>query len=248
MWPTVEPMMFLPRRRPWLLALSVLTLLLAACGGEDEELTGGVASVSDLADADAVDAADALQAATDQASTLSAEEAGLALSACMRDAGYNNFPDATVDANGRLNLRGALESSDIDLRDEEVRAQLDTCRDDVGADNFGAAGRGGDRDGIEEALLGYTECLRAEGLDVGDVTLGQPNGGATDGGQGEGQGQPRGEGGAGGDRGGRIAGQLGLDVDDPATAAALEACQGALDEAFVGIGGPGGGAPATTDS
>ena len=150
-------MMLLPSRRPWLLALSVLTLLFAACGGEDEQVTGGVASVSDLADSDAVDAADALQAATDEASTLSAEEAGLALSACMRDAGYTNFPDATVDANGRLDLREVLESSDIDLRDETVRTQLDTCRDDVGADNFGAAGRGGDRDGIEEALLGYTE-------------------------------------------------------------------------------------------
>lgn len=234
-------------RRPCLVALSALTLLLTSCGGEDEEVAGGVASVSDLDATDAVDAADALQAATDETTTLSAEEAGLALSACMRDAGFADFPDASVDANGRLNLRDALQASDIDLRDETIRTQLTTCRDDVGAENFGAGQGGVNREGIEEALLGYTECLRGEGLDVGDITFGQPGAGAgaTGQGQGQGQGQPRGGGGAGGDRAGRIANQLGVDADDPAVAAALDACEGALDEAFAGVGAPGGATPAT---
>jgi hypothetical protein len=242
-------MMLSSPRRPWLLALSLLTLVLAACGGSDEDVTGGVASVNDLGGGDAVAAASELEANGDSAS-LTAEEAGLALSACMRDAGHDDFPDATVDENGRLNLRDILQSTDIDLRDEAVRSQLDNCRDEVGADSFGVGGAGGDRGGIEEALLGFTECLRQEGLDVGDITFGQPGAGAGAGaGQtGDGQGQPRGQGGAGGDRSGRIAGQLGLDADDPTTAAALDSCQGALDEAFAGIGGVGGGTPPTSDS
>ena len=239
-------MMLNSRRLRWLLALSVLTLVLAACGGSDEEVTGGVASVNDL-EGDAVAAADELQASGDSAS-LSAEEAGLALSACMRDAGHDEFPDATVDENGRLNLRDILQSTDIDLRDEAVRAQMDTCRDEVGAESFGVGGAGGDRNGIEESLLGFTECLRQEGLDVGDITFGQPGAEAGAGQTGDGQGAPRGEGGAGEDRSGRIAGQLGLDADDPATAAALDSCQSALDEAFAGIGGPGGDTPPTSDS
>ena len=240
-------MMLSSRRLRWLLALSVLTLVFAACGGGDEEVTGGVASVNDLEGSDAVAAASDLQANGDSAS-LTAEEAGLALSACMRDAGHDEFPDATVDENGRLNLRDILQSTDIDLRDEAVRAQLDTCRDEVGADSFGVGGVGGDRSGIEEALLGFTECLREEGLDVGDITFGQPGAGAGAGQTGDSEGQPRGQGGAGGDRSGRIAGQLGLDAEDPATAAALDSCQGALDEAFAGIGGPGGDTPPTSDS
>ena len=240
-------MMLSSPRRPWLLALAVLTFILAACGGSDEEVTGGVASVNDLEGGDAVAAADELQANSDSAS-LTAEEAGLALSACMRDAGHDEFPDATVDENGRLNLREILQSTDIDLRGEAVRSQLDTCRDEVGADSFGVGGAGGDRSGIEEALLGFTECLRQEGLDVGDITFGQPGAGASAGQTGDGQGAPRGQGGAGGDRSGRIAGQLGLDADDPTTAAALDSCQSALDEAFAGIGGPVGGTTPTSDS
>ena len=214
-------MMLSSPRRPWLLALSVLTLVLAACGGSDEEVTGGVASVNDLEGGDAVAAASKLQANGD-GEPLTAEEAGLALSACMRDAGHDEFPDATVDENGRLNLRDILQSTDIDLRDEAVRSQLDTCREEVDADSFGVGGAGGDRSGIEEALLGFTECLRQEGLDVGDITFGQPGAEAGAGQTGEGQGAPRGQGGAGGDRSGRIAGQLGLDADDPACCDAID--------------------------
>lgn len=241
------------RGRTWLPALFALTLFVTSCGG-DEEVSGGVASISEVAGADAVNAADALQAAADETATLSPEEAGLALSACMRDGGYPDFPDATVDDQGRLNLQAALGASGIDLRDEQVRAQLATCQEAVGTNNFGTAGRGGDRGDIGESLLGYTQCLRDQGLDVGDIAIGQPGaGGAEDGaaspaGDGGRQGQPRGEGGARGDQSGRLAAQLGLDADDPTTAAALDACQGALDEAFAGIGAPGASAPATSDN
>ncbi len=242
-------MTHLPRGCPWLLALLALTFFVASCGGDDPEVTGGVASISELGGTDAVDAADAAQSAADEASTLSPEEAGLALSACMRDGGFPDFPDATVDGEGRLNLQAALGDSGIDLRDEQVRAQLTECQEAVGTTNFGTAGRGGDRGDIGESLLGYTQCLRDQGLDVGDIALGQPQAGAADatadGGR---QGQPRGEGGARGDQSGRLAAQLGLDADDPTTAAALDACQGALDEAFAGIGAPGASAPATSDN
>ena len=260
-----------------LFALLFVVFLAACSGGADGDVTaGGVASASDLNETvqDAEDVANDIVAAdSGDDAAVSAEDAGLALAQCMRDNGIADFPDPTVDANGNLNLRAALADSGLDFQDEGFREQITACQEEVGADNFGAGARGNQREGIQEQLLSYTQCLRDEGLDVGDIEFG---GGAGQGGNGGGQGQnaqgqgqggngggngdgagagrAQGQGGAGqgGGQGGRIANALGLDAEDPATAAALTACEDVLAEAFAGFGGGGGGGgqqqPATTDT
>jgi hypothetical protein len=245
-------------RTPILVAAFLgLAILASACASDGASAeTAGVASVDDL-DASTIDAAAAAATETasdDTSSAVSPEEAGLLLSSCMRENGFDDFPDPTFDSEGNLNLRDAITSSGIDFRDQTVRAQLDVCREEAGADNFGAGGGGNGREAIQEQLLVYTDCLRSEGLDVGDLNFG---GGAQGQGQAQGdgandpprQGQAQGNAGAGGNRGDRIASALGLDADDPDTAAALDACQGTLDEALAGFGARGGApAPSNSDS
>lgn len=256
-----------------LVSAVLFVVFLAACsgGGEGDVTAGGVASASDLNETvqDAEDVAnDIVAAETDDDAVTTAEDAGLALAACMRDNGFESFPDPTVDANGNLNLRAALTDSGLNFQDEGFRDQIGACQEEVGADNFGANARGDQREGIQEQLLSYTQCLRDEGLDVGDIEFGAPGQGQNGQGQGQnaqgqgqggngngngnGQGRAQGQGGAGQGQAGRIANALGLDAEDPATAAALTACEDVLAEAFAGFGGGGGGGgqqqPATTDT
>ena len=116
----------------------------------------------------------------------------------------------------------------------------------------------------------YTQCLRDEGLDVGDLEFGggpgagggnggggagggnggggagggnagNGDGGNGDGNGGGGAGRAQGNGGAGFDPSTRIAGALGLDLEDAAVTAALEVCAPVLEEAFAGFGGGAGG-------
>ena len=237
-------------------------LLLAACGGGDEPATAGVASATDLDEA-AVSAGELAEEAVDDAAAtgeVTAEEAALAFSQCMRDNGFAEFPDPEIGANGQPNLRAAIQNADIDFQSGEFQATAETCRDDVGADNFGAGARNGDaRAGIQENLLVYTQCLRDEGLDVGDIEFGGApgaggqgqggQGGAGNGngqggggnGDGDGAGRAQGNGGAGFNPANRIAQFLDLDLEDPAVTAALEACEPVLEEAFAGFGGGGAG-------
>lgn len=242
--------------------LATLALLLAACGGGDGDSaeTAGVASIDDLDEAttDAVDAAEAEDADTIEPDD--AEEIVLALSQCMRDSGWDDFPDPVPDGNGGFGMRQAILQSGIDFQDPAFRDQLDVCREESGADQLGTGARNANREALEEGLLVYTDCLRAEGLDVGDITFdggpgqGQAQGeaqGQAQGDDGDGRGRPQGEGGAGGDRASRIANRLGLDLDDPATVAALDACEPTLEEALAGFGQGGNGrqpAAGTTDS
>lgn len=247
--------------------LLATALLVAACGGGDDSATTGVASASDLADTaesteevvtDEVIATDA-----DATGDVTAEEAALAFSQCMRDNGFADFPDPEIGANGQPNLRAAIIDSGIDFQDPDFQTFGAECRDEVGADNFGAGGgQGGNaRAAIEENLLVYTQCLRDEGLDVGDIDFGggpgaggqgPGNGGNGNGGGGNGgggNGQAQGNGGAGFNPGTRIAQALDLDPEDPAVIAAQAACEQVLEEAFAGIGGggPQGGAPAAAN-
>ena len=232
-----------PRSFLFLLAIA---FLVAACGGGQDPATTGVASASDLENApeSAEDlAADVVEGA--EAGDVSAEEAALAFSQCMRDNGFADFPDPEIGQNGQPNLRAAIQDANIDFQSEEFQTTSATCRDTAGADNFGAGNRGGDaRAGIQENLLVYTQCLRDEGLDVGDIEFGA--GGAGGAGGGFGAGRAQGNGGAGFDPSARFAAALDLDIEDPEVAAALSACEPVLEEAFAGLGG--GGAPATNNT
>ena len=253
-------------------AFTLLALVATACGGAAENASGGVASAADLEDAptttETVDNEGGAEEDAAGDADLTVEEAGLALAVCMRDNGFPDFPDPEIDGNGGLNLRAIIADSGVDFNDPDFRTQIQTCAGEVGADNLGGGGNRADiQNGVQENLLVYTQCLRDEGLDVGDIDFGggigggaggagggaggAGGGGAGGGGAGGGDGAnagngdgngpgPQGNGGAGGGPGNRIAQFLGLDADDPATAEALAACEDVLAEAFAGIGGGGG--------
>lgn len=223
-----------------LILASCLVLILAACGGgSDSENAAAsssdsneVATLEDTASADTPDAS--VGSATSEADP---EQAALAFSQCMRDEGID-FPDLAVDADGAIELREVVQNME---RNEEFRSAMQTCRPELAAGGFGGGrGNGVDRAELEQGLLAYTDCLRGEGLDVGDLTLGEPGQGQGAG-QGEGAGQGQGpgngerEGGFGG-RAARMMNQLGLDADDPEVAAAIEACESTLDEIFTEFG------------
>ena len=233
------------------IAFAALTVVAAACGGSADSSTEGVASAADLENATTTtETVDEVETVDDESPEITVEEAGLALAVCMRDSGFSDFPDPEIGDNGGLNLRQLIANSGVDFNDPDFREQIQECAGEVGVDNLGGgANRADIQNGIQENLLVYTQCLRDEGLDVGDIDFGGGAGaGANNGdGDGAGGGRAQGNGGAGGGPGARIAQFLGLDASDPDTAAALTACEDVLADAFAGIGGgPGanGGAPA----
>ncbi len=189
----------------------------------------------------------------------SSEEQALAFTQCMRDNGVD-FPDPTVDADGNPSFDGALgrgQEGGFDPQDTSFEDAMTACGDLIEGLSVGPGGGDFDSDAMNEALYVYTQCLRDEGLDVGDITL--------DGGFGGGQGPGGALGGdaagatlapfpddgdqpappADGVRGGgfdstdRFATQLGQDAEDPAWIAANEVCQPALAEAMTSVGVPG---------
>lgn len=221
----------------------VLALALSACknGGDP-----GVASLDDDTGANPNPGA---------TSTMTQEEAALAFAQCMRDNGVD-FPDPTVNADGTPEFDmafGRSQEGGFDPGDTSFRDAMEACGPLIQNVAFGGGpgGLGGQFDPteLEDAMLPYTQCLRDEGLDVGDFTLG---------GQGMGdlrtteepQPMPSASGGfvvggpsgrvddQGFDRSDMLARMLGQDPDDPAWIAASEACQAQLPEEFANGGGP----------
>ncbi len=211
--------------------LAVLALVAGACASSGAEASTSVAS---LGETPAADVSDATSADTDDLAT--AEDAALAFSACMRDEGLD-FPDIGVDANGNPDIRDAFESAGLNPGNDEFRSAMETCGELLAGAGFGGGrGAGGDDTELQDAFVAFSECLRDEGLDVGDF---QPGGGGAGGG-GE-DGPQRGQGGGSGNPGDRLAQALGIDPDDPQVAAALEVCQPMLTDALGDR--PGGGTP-----
>ena len=211
--------------------LCLVALVASACGGESEAAAssndGGVATLAEPAD----------EAASDDEpvdAELAADEAALEFSQCMRDQGLD-FPDIGVDAEGNPDLRSSFVESGITPGSEEFRTGLEACGSILQNAGFGG-GRGNlaDDPAVQDGLVEYSQCLRDEGLAVGDLQLGGGGGGQGANPPEDGQGQ-RGQGG-GIDRAGRIAAFLGIDPDDPEVAAALETCGPILDQLFAQVG------------
>jgi hypothetical protein len=230
----------------------LLTLVLAAtaCGGSGSD-SSQVASLS-------TDGATGATTAT--TAPVDSQEAWLSFAQCMRDNGVD-MQDPTFDADGNLASGGIGPDSGIDMRDETVQTAMGECGDLI-ADLGPGGGNGGpqfDRTAIQDALNGFTECLRDNGVQVDDIDFsvgpgggdgpGGPDGTAPDGAAPQGTGDvpaggfgtppdgsaPTGPGGPGGDGfdpTARIIEQLGLDDTDPAVTAALTTCQPELDAAF----------------
>lgn len=212
-------------------------VLVAACGGGDEEASE-VATLQ--AGEDGVgDAADAAVRTEEPAEELEPDEAALRFSQCMRDQGLD-FPDLSVDAEGNIQMREAFQS--VDRGADGFGEAMDACGEVLQQTGFGGGRRAAAEDpAVQDALLEFSQCVRDAGYDVGDLTLGGPGqGGAPPeadgtGAEGPGAGEGRREEGFGG-RGDRFANQLGLDPDDPEVAATIESCSPIVDEAFAAAG------------
>jgi hypothetical protein len=195
---------------------------------------------------------------TAEAGSESSEEQALAFAQCMRDNGVD-FPDPTVDADGNPSFEGAFgrsEEGGFDPEDTSFQDAIAACSDLMEGMVMGPGGGDFDSGAINEALYAYTQCLRDEGLDVGDITLsgmmggmGGPSGADEPADAGEApaladgeqpEGPPEGVRGGGGDPSDRFAEQLGQDADDPAWIAANEVCQPVLEDAISSAGMPGG--------
>lgn len=211
--------------------LCAVALVASACGGEDEAAAssgdddGGVATLTEPADDAGADEepADA---------ELAADEAALEFSECMRDQGLD-FPDVGVDAEGNPDLRSSFLESGITPGSEEFRTGLEACGSILQNAGFGG-GRGNlaEDPAVQDGLVEYSQCLRDEGLAVGDIQLGGQGANQDQAGDGQAGGQ-----GGGADREGRIAAFLGVDPDDPEVAAALETCGPILDQLFAQVAG-----------
>jgi hypothetical protein len=235
-------------RMAFIIIVGTMALLATACGG-GSGTSAGVASLEDVAGAESTDAGGA---AEDE--SLSPDEAALAFSQCMRDEGLD-FPDIGVNAEGVPDIGDAFQSSGVDRGSDEFRDAIQTCAENLEGIGFGGGGRGAflDNPEIQDAFVEFSECIREQGFDVGDLQLGggpgaggpgaggPPNAGE-DGPQ-PGQGQRQG---GFGDRSGRIASALGLDPDDPDVVAAVDECNPILETALGGFAqgagrGPGAG-------
>jgi hypothetical protein len=215
-------------------AVAVGALALAACGDSGES---GIAHLS----------ADATATPSASADSGTAEEQALAFAQCMRDNGVD-FPDPTVDSEGNLSFEGAFGQSQdggFDPGDTSFRDAQEACGDLMEGLVMGGGAAGGafDSTAMQESMLAYTECLRTEGLDVGDITFDgpglrggeEPPAGVAPTTQPEG-GPPAGEFQGGGDRTDMFAEILGQDSTDPAWIAANEACSPVLEDAMASFG------------
>lgn len=222
-----------------------MVFIAAACGSSSPAAVAEVASL----ETDTPDLEDAADAATiagsETADDLAPDEAALQFSQCMRAEGLD-FPDLSVNAEGEIELREAFQSVDRD--DESFQAAFESCGEVLQQAGFG----GGRREALEstavqDALLDFSACLRADGFDVGDVTLGGPgaggaNGDGTDAGNDAAAGAGAGQQDQGrrepgfGNRAARFAENLGLDYDDSTVAEAVDGCMTIVDDAFSAAG------------
>jgi len=190
------------------------------------------------------------------------QEAILAYAACMREHGVD-MKDPTFDADGNVTGQVFGPDSGVDPRSDAFRTAQDACGSMIEGIDFGGGQRGNfDRDAVQTAMNDFTACLRDQGLDVDDVTMGGPGGGGPSGPGGpgdlpdgsvptgsgggfgngnfggtppDGSGVPGGPGGPGGegfDPTKMLISRLGLDETDPAVTTAISACQSIIDGAF----------------
>jgi hypothetical protein len=214
-------------RRTALVAVGVLAL--ASCSKSGDS---GIAHLG----------SGATPSASASVNSADAEQQALAFAQCMRDNGVD-FPDPTVDAQGNLTFEGAFQQSQgggFDPGDTSFRDAMTACQDLMQGLVLGGgqAGGGFDSTAMQDAMLAYTQCLRDQGLDVGDITFDGP-GLRGNGANGPGSGaqptvQPSGGPPAGvrqdgGDRTDMFAQILGQDPTDPAWIAANTACASTLE-------------------
>ena len=150
---------------------------------------------------------------------LSDEERLLAFAGCMRENGVD-FPDPVVEADGTVTFGfrpgGGAGGGDQGLqdvgRDPDLPAAQEACGDLLEGLAFGPGQGGFDLIELQDTLLEFAQCMRDNGVDMGDPDLSRFGPGGND------DDQPGGPFGA-------------IDVNDPDFAAAFEVCQQQLPQA-----------------
>ena len=216
-----------------LTVVPALALVVAACSSSPD--TGGVASLDDTATATTTSAQDA---------QVSAEDAMLAFTQCMRDQGID-MADPTFDGRGGFGIQiqpgaeGTFDRQKMDAAQQACQQYL--------ADVQQSFDRS-DPSEMEDQLVTFAQCMRDQGItDFPDPDL-------SDFGPGTGTGPQvqtgDEEAGAGGIL--TVGPFQGVDFSDPAVQAAAEACQGEFGGFRIGFGGPplgeAGDPPATGDT
>ena len=145
------------RMVPLVLALA---LVVAACGGSDDE---GVATLED-------ENRQLEQDVTDAAGTADDEQALLAFSACMRDNGVESFPDPVLNADGSVDF-GQDSQPFAEVEPEVAEAAVNTCIDELQGVSFAPGGTDFDLNEIQDAFVEFAECMRENGVDFDDPDL-----------------------------------------------------------------------------
>jgi hypothetical protein len=155
-------------------ALSALALVLAlvasACsnGGVDDQ----VASI----ESNAIDT----PSSSDSDPVADTEEAMLAFTQCLRDQGLD-VDDPTIDADGNMQLapisfESVVPEGDTEPEMPDFESLIAPCEELL--EGIVATAGSGPPAEIEDALLAYAQCMRANGIDMPDPDL--SSGGAID--------------------------------------------------------------------
>ncbi|MDE0701123.1 MAG: hypothetical protein OXH61_10460 [Acidimicrobiaceae bacterium] len=99
------------------------------------------------------------------------EQALLNFAQCMRENGLPDFVDPTVDATGTVQWSQMFAESGIDPASDDFQQGLDVCRHHFEGLAFGGDGGGFNVTEVQDTLLGFAQCLRAEGIQVDDPVL-----------------------------------------------------------------------------
>lgn len=211
-------------RRTGAAVLACTLAVLAGCSGSTSE-GGDVQSANDVPSLSSIPASsDQASDGTDDPDAVNDEDAVLAWAACMRGEGVD-VPDPTVDENGQL---GFPQGNDIDITSPEFAAANETCGAELANVDVGISDE--QITEVKDAFLRFTECLRGEGLAVGDFQFGNGNARRV----------------VLGEQGSELIDLVapavdGLDPDNPAHQAAVNSCEPELSagvSAIPGIGEP----------
>ncbi len=187
-----------------------LTLVLSACSDSGEETDSGVPTLEKSSST--TSALDTTASTSEQ--TRTQEETNelklLEFSACIRGEGIDGFPDVKVDREGAIDF-AALVGTGIDFQSQDFLDAQAVCDPVLEGIQLGARAAP-DLGALNETLFEFTECLRDEGLDVGDFQLGQLIGQLQ-------QVPPNAT------REEAIAFLLGVTIDDPGVPEAIAACE-----------------------
>ena len=148
----------------------VLAMIGVACsGGDDGQEEVGLATLATTA-GDASATTDGV-AADDGGD---AEAALIEFAKCVRENGFPEYPDLTLNPDGTIGfggLLGQLEDSGIDPQSEEFLAVVEICSDRLEGVALGLLGEGFDQAELQDTLLAFAECMRNQGISIDDPDL-----------------------------------------------------------------------------